>query len=64
MKTWKITLRDGKEKTVGAWGGTVTQTGELLFRKTDGEMGHVFANGTWIECEQIFRDDKESSHAK
>ena len=58
MKKWKVTLKTGNEKTVDAWSVTVTQTGELLFRRQDGDTARIIAGGAWTECEQISRDEQ------
>ena len=58
VKKWIVTLINGKEKSVEAWSVTVTQTGELLFRRQDGDTARIIAGGAWTECEQISRDEQ------
>lgn len=52
MQTWKLTTPKGERKVM-AMKVSTTEAGDLVFKRQDGEVVHVFAQGAWNECELI-----------
>lgn len=50
MQTWKVAT-PLNDKNVQAMKADVTESGDLVFKRQDGEVIRAFARGAWVECE-------------